>query len=95
MKCVYSPDAQSDLEAIWDCTAEDWGGDQAEAYARLLQNASEVIAANPLVGRDCSDIRSGYRKYPVGSQMMFYRIGDDSRYIVRILHQRMDYGRHL
>jgi toxin ParE1/3/4 len=95
MKCVYSPDAQSDVETIWDCTVADWGGDQAEAYARLLQNASETIAANPLIGRDCSDIRLGYRKYPVGSHMMFYHIGDHSINIVRILHQRMDFGRHL
>ena len=93
--CVFSPDAQSDIDAIWDYTFKDWRADQAETYVRLLQNASRMIAENPRIGRECPDIRAGYRKYPAGSHMMFYRVRRDSIEIVRILHQRMDFGAHL
>jgi toxin ParE1/3/4 len=95
MKCVFSPDAQADIDAIWDNTFEEWGIDQAEIYVQLFRNASLMIAKNPRSGRDCSEIRAGYHRYPVGSHVMFYRIGDDSIEVVRILHQRMEYGRHL
>lgn len=94
MKCVFSPDAQSDIDAIWEKTFEEGGDVQAQAYVQLFQTASLTIANNPRGGRDCSEIRSGYRKYLVGSQAVFYRIGEDFVDIVRIMHQPMDFGRH-
>ena len=46
-----------------------------------------------LVG--CDDVRTGYRKYPAGSHLLFYRLTPDGIDIVRILLQRMDFERHL
>jgi toxin ParE1/3/4 len=36
-----------------------------------------------------------YRAYPSGSHMIFYRTVQEQLHVVRILHQRMDYVRHL
>ncbi|MBM3553543.1 MAG: type II toxin-antitoxin system RelE/ParE family toxin [Alphaproteobacteria bacterium] len=38
--------------------------------------------------------RAGYRKYPRGSHVLFYRTTTDGLDIVRILHQQTDFDRH-
>jgi toxin ParE1/3/4 len=40
-------------------------------------------------------VRPDYRKYPSGSHVLFYRLTDDGIDVVRILHERMDYERHI
>lgn len=95
MGYVLSPLARSDLEDIWTFSRTQWGADQAEAYLRDIQRAMETAAANPKRGRPCNDIRPGYLKLSVGSPMLFYRRTGGDIDVVRILHQRMDYDRHL
>ena len=92
---VLSPRALADVEDIWNYTAENWGEPQAELYIRQLQEAIEAVAADPRKARSCDDVRPGYRRYPVGSHVLFIRIVDGVVDVVRILHQRMDFMRHL
>lgn len=92
---VLSPRAQADLDEIWDYSAANWGDDQAEAYTRQIQAAVELIAADPRRGRACDDIRPGYSRFTVGSHVLFYRRAESGIDVVRILHQRMDFDRHL
>jgi toxin ParE1/3/4 len=95
MRLVFSPRAQVDLDEIWTYTAERWDAEQAERYLRQVQQAAAAITQAPESGRRCDDIRPGYLKRPVGSHVIFYRVGADVVDIVRILHQRMDFNRHL
>jgi toxin ParE1/3/4 len=90
-----SPRAQADIEDIWDYTASRWGLDQAEAYLRQIIAAIEAVAVDPRRGKTCDEVRAGYRKYPAGSHLLFYRTTSDGIDIMRILHQRMDFERHL
>ena len=54
------------------------------------------LAENPFNGKDCSEISCGYRKFNVGSHIIFYRqIISDSIEIVRVLHGHMDVENHL
>jgi toxin ParE1/3/4 len=92
---VLSPRAEADLEEIWDYTAERWGLDQAETYARQLWADITTVAARPLIGRPCPDVRVGYYKYPSGSHILFYRLIPNGIDVVRILHERMDHERQL
>jgi toxin ParE1/3/4 len=92
---VLSPRAQADLDEIWDYSAMQWGDDQAEAYSRQIQAAVELIAKTPHRGRPCEDIRPGYSKLAVGLHVLFYRLVDHGIDVVRVLHQRMDFDRHL
>ena len=92
---TLSPRAQADLEEIWDYTEARWSRDQAEIYVRQIKTAIENLAADPSRGRACDDVRAGYRKYPVGSHVLFYRVRPDGVDIVRILHGRMDFERYL
>jgi len=92
---TLSPRAQADLEEIWQYTAKRWTIEQAETYVRYLANHFSIVAGYPEIGMTCHDIRPGYYKFPAGSHVLFYRIIDSGINIVRILHQRMDFARHL
>ena len=92
---TLSPRAQADIEEIWGYTVEHWNVDQAEVYLRKIKAAIEAVADEPRLGRPCDNVRTGYRKYPAGSHLLFYRLTPDGIDIVRILHQRMDFERHL
>jgi plasmid stabilization system protein ParE len=52
-------------------------------------------AARPAIGQECSDIRAGYYKISCGSHLPFYRLIAEGIDIVRILHERMDFARHI
>lgn len=90
---VLSRRAQGDLDEIWDHTAERWGIDRAEVYIRLWHDI-QALAAQPALGRSCPEVRVGYYRYRSGSHFLFYRLVDGGVDIVRILHERMDFGRH-
>lgn len=89
------PGAQADIEEIWNYTVARWGASQAEKYLRQLAEAMAYVAADPARGRACDDVRAGYRKYAVGAHVLFYKRTQDGVDVVRILHQRMDFERHL
>lgn len=91
----FSPRARADLEEIWDYTVKRWDDDQAELYVRRIKAAVEIVATDPRLGRSCDDIRAGYYKYRAGSHVLFYRLTGNGIDVVRILHERMDFGRHL
>ncbi|MBS0613618.1 MAG: type II toxin-antitoxin system RelE/ParE family toxin [Proteobacteria bacterium] len=92
---VLAPRAQADLDDIWDYTVDRWGLDQAETYTRQLWKDIATVAKRPSLGRECLEVRQGYRKYPSGLHVLFYRTTTDGIDIVRILHERMDYERHI
>ena len=83
--------AKSDLRAIAIYTEEHWGKNQRNLYIKQLDEAFRLLAGNSLAGKDCAYIKAGYRKFPQGSHIIFYRNGaDDVIEIVRILHKNMD-----
>ena len=92
---VLSPRAQKDIDDIWEYTVEHWNVRQAEIYLRQIQRAVETVAVAPNIARSCADIRPGYWKYPAGSHVLFFRITDQGINVVRVLHSRMDFERHL
>ena len=83
--------AKADLKGIALYTQERWGRGQRDEYLTMLDSCFRQLAANPLKGKDCSDIRNGYRKLNAGSHVIYYRkMLKDVIEIVRILHGRMD-----
>lgn len=91
---LLSPRAQQDLDEIWDFSAERWGEDQADAYVRAIWAAVKIVSEDPRRGQEC-DVRAGYLKYGVGRHVLFYKRIMDGVEVIRILHERMDFGRHL
>jgi toxin ParE1/3/4 len=83
--------AFADLKDIGRYTQIRWGREQRDTYLLMLDACFHQLAAKPLKGKDCSDIRNGYRKHTVGSHVIFYRqLSKDTIEIVRVLHGRMD-----
>ena len=62
---------------------------------RNIRDTCEALGNGSLPGRSAEDIRAGYRKAAVGSQVMFCRVRADVVEIVRILDRSMDVGRHI
>jgi toxin ParE1/3/4 len=90
-----TPAAQADLSSIWDFTQERWDARQAETYVTEIRVAIERITGDPHRGRSCDEIREGYRRYAIGSHVIFYVARRESIDVIRILHQRMDPTRHV
>jgi len=95
MTYVLTPRARADIAGIWRYTAQRWDPDQAYRYIRELQRVIETIARDPSKGRRCDDVRAGYLRYPAGTHVVFFRRAQDTTIVVRVLHQRMDFTRHL
>jgi toxin ParE1/3/4 len=54
------------------------------------------LAENSSQGQRCDEIRTGYRKFPSGRHVIFYRsLETGAIEIVRVLHERMDMETHL
>ena len=90
-----TPAAQRDLSSIWDFTQDHWDARQAESYVQEIRAAIQRIAEDPRRGRSCDDIREGYRRYGIGSHVVFFVESVDGVNVIRILHQRMDPTHHL
>jgi toxin ParE1/3/4 len=95
MRPILSPLAQKDLRSIWLYSAENWGRKQADRYAGSIRQDIARIAARPEIGNSDNVLRQGYAWRLTGSHIIFYRIIDGGVDIVRILHQSMDFDRHL
>ena len=83
--------AQADLKSIAKFTQERWGIRQRNAYLREIDQVFRALAKNPVMGRACDEVREGYRKFPHGSHVIYYKQDDtDLLLVVRILHMTMD-----
>jgi toxin ParE1/3/4 len=86
--------AKTDLKRIGIFTGQRWGREQRNRYLTQIDAAFHQLVDNPEIGTQCGYIRKGYRKFPVSSHVIFYRIGKhDSVEIIRVLHKSMDVTR--
>lgn len=83
--------AKNDLKDIARFTQKRWGREQRNKYLTLLDRSYHQLAENPSIGRDCSEIKAGYKKFPTGSHVIYYRSKSTSLIeVVRVLHESMD-----
>lgn len=90
-----TPEAEVDIEHIWDYSAATWGIDQAESYIAGLQDTIYSIARWPEMGETYEHIAADYRCFSYSRHLIFYRKLGETIEVVRILHERMDVDRHL
>jgi toxin ParE1/3/4 len=83
--------AKNDLKDVAIFTARRWGKDQRNIYLKQFDDSFWLLAENPDIGKGCDEIRNGYRKFPQGSHVIFYKqTGSQQIQIIRILHKSMD-----
>ena len=92
---ALSRKADADIESIAEFSLQRWGPTRTEQYILGLHETFRVLAEFPDLGRNASDIRPGYRKIETASHSVFYRKTATGVLIVRVLHQHMDFRRHL
>lgn len=84
-------EAKGDLRKIAIFTEKRWGRDQRYLYIKQFDESFLFLSETPSVGKMCDYIKSGYKKFPQGSHIIFYHDGTKSKIIViRILHKNMD-----
>jgi len=83
------------LEAIAAFSIDRFGIRQARRYRDELTACLSNLVVNPSLGRRAEQLAKGLRRYEHGSHIVFYPREADDVFIVRILHYRMDAGRHM
>jgi toxin ParE1/3/4 len=90
---ALSYQAKNDLLEIGVFTAQTWGKVQRNYYLKQLDDTFHLLAKKPALGVACDEIKMGYRKFPQGSHLIFYKENPSKDIlIVRMLHKRMDYS---
>ena len=89
--------AEEDVESILRYTIKKWGFDQADSYYELLITARERIASNPfLLGSKArEDVATNCRTFRCSKHVYFYRLRNNTVEIARILHESMDFQKHV
>lgn len=83
--------AKTDLKNIAIFTQKRWGRTQRNNYLLQFDTCFHQLSDNPSIGRACNYIEPDYFKFPQGSHLIFYKIGENSSIeIIRILHKSMD-----
>lgn len=90
------PRARQDIKQIYKTSKKDFGTIQADKYYRELFAAFRKLDERFDLGTDYSAVRQNIRGYRMKSHVIFYQRHDRTDIdVIRILHKRMDYKRHL
>ena len=84
--------AKTDLKSIAKYTEARWGKAQRNRYIKQFDEAFNMLANSPSMGKNCDFIKPGYYKFPQGSHLVFYRKAAANKplEIIRIIHKNMD-----
>lgn len=90
------PNAEEDMDAIWDYTCRSRSAARADRYIDDLFDAFERLVLTPELGQKAFLVATGYRRLHVNHHLIFYRrTEDDGIEVVRIIHERADISRLL
>jgi len=85
----------ADLREIWTHTQKRWSIEQADKYHNDIIATVADLAAERKRGRKIEVSTRLYLYYGCGSHNIFFREEKNRIVVVRILHNRMDFKRHL
>jgi toxin ParE1/3/4 len=90
------PLAQQDIKQIYKTSKQTFGQLQADHYYSELFGAFRKLDDRPDSGTDYASVHPDLRGLRMQSHIIFYMTTTSGEIdIVRILHRRMDYHRHL
>ena len=92
---ILSPRAKRDFEDIQIYTLEKWGEEQRKKYAALIYDGLKKLSIYPEFGHKRPDISSEHRAYRIGRHFAVYRIVGHEVRVSRLLHESMDFRRHV
>ncbi len=90
-KIIYTPEADRDLDDIWDYIAQD-SVLQADRLWDRFRAKLEHLARWQTIGRPRPELATGCRSYPYGNYCFYFRPTDAGIEVIRILHSSRDIG---
>jgi toxin ParE1/3/4 len=72
-RLVWSPEAETDLVAIWRWGADNWSEELSDRHLFEIELACERLLDNPLFGKARNDLLPGVRSVPAAPHIIFYR----------------------
>lgn len=87
-KLVWSPEAQSDLGAVWRWGAERFSLTAADKHVGSIHAAAGMLRFSPLVGRARDDLRPGVREIVIYPTVLLFRIGAEAVEVLRVIDGR-------
>jgi len=95
IKLEITEPAKIDIKSIRQYTVDLWGKEQATKYTDNLYKTLENIHKDPVKGRERYGVPNTVKGRKSGKHVIFYRLEKNIIFIMRILHESMDHGRHL
>lgn len=93
---ILSNLADQDLEDIAAYTTLNFGADAAREYGVFIAHSAQTAAHFASIGTPYTTQKGHiFQRYNVGRHTLFYQPTETGIFIVRILHQMMDFDRHL
>jgi toxin ParE1/3/4 len=87
LKYRLTRQARSEVLQIWNYIAT--GSEEAaDDFLDLLKQHFQLLGRTPHAGRAREELHAGYRSFPVGEYLIFYRVGDKVVEIMHVLHGR-------
>jgi len=90
-----SQKADDDLTSCFRYGVENFGLDRAVQYLHAMHDKFALLAENPNVGRDASELAPRMRSFRQGSHVVFYQSDNTGVLIARVLRKEMDFKQHI
>ncbi|MEX0813677.1 MAG: type II toxin-antitoxin system RelE/ParE family toxin [Chitinophagales bacterium] len=90
-----SVEAEFDLSKIYEYGIQYFGIEQAKVYFTGLESILNSLAKNPNLGRIAYEFYPELRRFLYQSHIIFYLPTDYGIFVVRVLHQSVDYNDNL
>ncbi|MBK8685182.1 MAG: type II toxin-antitoxin system RelE/ParE family toxin [Bacteroidetes bacterium] len=87
--------AELDLEEIWLYTFEKWSLSQANFYHDNFFIGLNELASNTELGKPITIDNRVFYYYKIAHHFIFYQEKEHTLFVYRILHEMMDFPRHL
>ena len=92
MSYKVSQKAQAEIIDIYLYGVEHFTEQQSDSYHASLSAAFDILAQNPELARERTELEPPVRVHPHGSHLIIYRIEDDRDiFIISIRHAREDW----
>ena len=92
---VITEPAESDLESIAAYSYLEFGEETTIKYTTDIYDNISLINRDPCIGKERYGVPSVILGRKSGRHVIFYRVQENTIYIIRILHETMDHGRHI
>ena len=87
--------ARADLASIRRYSIRKWGRELTIEYMDALRDRMKGIVRGTVIARSRDDLRPGIQTAASGRHYIFFESDETRVMVVRVLHDSMDYRRHL